>query len=61
LGLDGALIGLRTRDFLLGVRNERCRIMPVVMALEHLVSEELLAKAIAAAAICSVSLAASRA
>jgi len=45
-GLDGVLIGLRTRDLLLRLLQERCHIMPVVMAVEDLhwmdrVSEEL--------------------
>ncbi len=52
--LDGVLIGLRTRDLLLSLLQERCRIMPVIMVLEDLhwidsVSEELLSKLIASA------------
>src|SRR5215211_101580 len=35
-GLDGVLIGLRTRDLLLRVLRERCRTKPVVMLLEDL-------------------------
>jgi len=50
-GLDGVLIGLRTRDLLLRVLRERCRTRPVVMLLEDLhwidsVSEELLLRII---------------
>ena len=46
-GLDGTLIGLRTRDLLLSLLHARCRITPVIMLLEDLhwidsVSEELL-------------------
>jgi class 3 adenylate cyclase len=48
-GLDGVLIGLRTRDLLSRLLQERCRITPVVMILEDLhwidsVSEELIAR-----------------
>jgi class 3 adenylate cyclase len=48
-GLDGTLIGLRTRDLLLSLLQARCRITPVIMLLEDLhwvdtVSEELLAR-----------------
>jgi class 3 adenylate cyclase len=35
-GLDGTLIGLRTRDLLLSLLRARCRITPVVMLLEDL-------------------------
>jgi predicted ATPase len=47
-GLDGVLIGLRTRDLLLRLLRERCQLTPVVLALEDLhwadsASEELLA------------------
>jgi len=46
-GLDGTLIGLRTRDLLLSLLHARCRITPVIMLVEDLhwvdtVSEELL-------------------
>jgi class 3 adenylate cyclase len=45
-GLDSVLIGLRTRDLLLSLLQEQCRIMPVVTLLEDLhwidnASEEL--------------------
>jgi class 3 adenylate cyclase len=48
-GLDGTLIGLRTRDLLLSLLHARCRITPVIMLLEDLhwidaVSEELLSR-----------------
>jgi predicted ATPase len=48
-GLDGTLIGLRTRDLLLALLHARCRITPVIMLLEDLhwvdtVSEELLSR-----------------
>jgi len=48
-GLDGVLIGLRTRDLLIRLLQERRRITPVVMILEDLhwidsVSEELIAR-----------------
>jgi class 3 adenylate cyclase len=48
-GLDGTLIGLRTRDLLLSLMQARCRITPVIMLLEDLhwtdtVSEELLSR-----------------
>jgi class 3 adenylate cyclase/tetratricopeptide (TPR) repeat protein len=50
-GLDGALIGLRTRDLLQQLLEARCRLSPVVMVIEDLhwidtVSEELLGKII---------------
>jgi hypothetical protein len=46
-GLDGTLIGLRTRDLLLSLMQARCRITPAIMLLEDMhwidtVSEELL-------------------
>ena len=48
-GLDGVLIGLRTRELLQQLLEARCRLSPVVMAVEDLhwidsVSEELLGK-----------------
>jgi class 3 adenylate cyclase len=48
-GLDGTLIGLRTRDLLLSLVHARCRIIPVMMLLEDLhwidtASEELLSR-----------------
>jgi predicted ATPase len=48
-GLDGVLIGLRTRDLLLLLLESHCRTMPVVVLLEDLhwtdrVTEELLAR-----------------
>lgn len=48
-GLDGVLIGLRTRELLQQLLEARCRLSPVVMVIEDLhwidsVSEELLAK-----------------
>ena len=48
-GLDGVLIGLRTRELLQQLLEARCRISPVVMVIEDLhwidsVSEELLGK-----------------
>jgi class 3 adenylate cyclase len=48
-GLDGVLIGLRTRELLQQLLDARCRLSPVVMVLEDLhwvdsVSEELLGK-----------------
>ena len=48
-GLDGVLIGLRTRDLLQQLLEVRCRLSPVVMVIEDLhwidsVSEELLGK-----------------
>ena len=51
-GLDGVLIGLRTRDLLLKLLNERCRTSRVVMFLEDLhwidsASAELLGRIIA--------------
>jgi len=50
-GLDGILIGLRTRDLLLMLLKERCRVTPVVLLVEDLhwidtVSEELLARVV---------------
>jgi class 3 adenylate cyclase/tetratricopeptide (TPR) repeat protein len=51
-GMDGVVIGLRTRELLLKLLEERCRIMPVVMVLEDLhwidsASQELLGRLIA--------------
>jgi class 3 adenylate cyclase/tetratricopeptide (TPR) repeat protein len=51
VGLDGLLIGLRTRELLQQLLEERCRRSPVVMVIEDLhwidiVSEELLGKII---------------
>jgi hypothetical protein len=51
-GLDGVLIGLRTRDLLLRLLHERCRLIPVIMVLEDLhwidsASEEVLGRIIA--------------
>jgi class 3 adenylate cyclase len=51
-GLDGVLVGLRTRDVLQGVLRARCRQSPVVIMIEDMqwidsASEELLAKTIA--------------
>jgi class 3 adenylate cyclase len=48
-GLDGVLVGLRTRELLQQLLEARCRLTPVVMLFEDLhwidsVSEELLAK-----------------
>jgi class 3 adenylate cyclase len=48
-GLDGTLIGLKTRDLLRQLLAERCRVSPVLMMLEDLhwidsASEELLGK-----------------
>ncbi len=48
-GLDGMLIGLRTRELLQQLLEARCRLSPVVMIIEDLhwidsVSEELLGK-----------------
>ena len=48
-GLDGALIGLRTRDLFQQLLEARCRLSPVVMVIEDLhwidtVSEEVLGK-----------------
>jgi predicted ATPase len=48
-GLDGVLIGLRTRELLQQLLEVRCRLSPVVMVMEDLhwidsVSEELLGK-----------------
>jgi class 3 adenylate cyclase/tetratricopeptide (TPR) repeat protein len=50
-GLDGLLIGLRTRELLVQLLEARCRLSPVVMVIEDLhwidsVSEELLGKII---------------
>jgi len=50
-GLDGALIGLRTRDLLQQLLEARCRLSPVVMVIEDLqwidtLSEEVLAKTV---------------
>ena len=49
IGLDGVLIGLRTRELLQQLLEARCRLSPVVMMIEDLhwidsVSEELLGK-----------------
>jgi tetratricopeptide (TPR) repeat protein len=51
IGLDGVLIGLRTRELLQKLLDARCKISPVVMVIEDLhwadsVSEELLGKII---------------
>ena len=51
VGLDGLLIGLRTRELLQQLLEARCRLSPVVMVIEDLhwidsVSEELLGKII---------------
>jgi predicted ATPase len=51
-GLDGMLIGLRTRELLQQLLEARCRLSPLVMIIEDLhwidsVSEELLYKIIA--------------
>jgi class 3 adenylate cyclase len=51
-GLDGVLIGLRTRDLLLRLLQERCRLTPVIMVLEDLqwidsASQEVLGRIIA--------------
>ena len=51
-GLDGVLVGLRTRDVLQDILRARCRLSPVVMMIEDMqwidnASEELLAKTIA--------------
>jgi class 3 adenylate cyclase len=51
-GLDGMLVGLRTRDVLQDILRARCRLSPVVMMIEDMqwidnASEELLAKTIA--------------
>ena len=51
-GLDGVLIGLRTRDLLQQLLEARCRLSPVVMLIEDLhwidsVSEEVLGKIVA--------------
>jgi hypothetical protein len=50
-GLDSVVVGLRTRDLLLDLLQERCRIMPVVMMLEDLhwtdsASEEVLSRVV---------------
>ena len=55
-GLDGTLIGLRTRDLLLSLMQARCRITPVIMLLEDLhwidtVSEELLSRLLSMEAV----------
>ena len=52
-GLDGVLIGLRTRELLLELLEARCRLSPVVMVIEDLhwidsVSEEVLSKIVGA-------------
>src|SRR6266550_894088 len=49
MGLDGVLIGLRTRELLQQLLEARCRLSPVVMVIEDLqwidsVSEEVLGK-----------------
>jgi class 3 adenylate cyclase/tetratricopeptide (TPR) repeat protein len=54
-GLDGVLIGLRTRELLEQLLEARCRLSPVVMVIEDLhwidsVSEELLGKIVASEA-----------
>lgn len=51
VGLDGTLIGLKTRDLLQQLLAERCRVSPVLMMLEDLhwidsASEELLGKVV---------------
>ena len=51
-GLDGVLIGLRTRDLLQSLLRARCRLTPVIMLFEDLhwidtASEEVLAKIVA--------------
>jgi class 3 adenylate cyclase/tetratricopeptide (TPR) repeat protein len=51
-GLDGVLIGLRTRDLLQSLLRARCRFTPVIMLFEDLhwidtASEEVLAKIVA--------------
>jgi len=51
-GLDGVLIGLRTRDLLQGLLQARCRLTPVVILFEDLhwidsASEDVLAKIVA--------------
>jgi class 3 adenylate cyclase/tetratricopeptide (TPR) repeat protein len=51
-GLDGVLIGLRTRDLLLRLLQERCRLTPVIMVIEDLqwidsASQEVLGRTIA--------------
>ena len=53
VGLDGVLIGLRTRDLLQSLLAARCRISPVVLLLEDVhwidsVSEEVLGKIVEA-------------
>jgi len=58
-GLDGTLIGLRTRDLLLRLLNERCRLSPTMMLLEDLhwidsVSEELLSRTVSSAQTASL-------
>jgi tetratricopeptide (TPR) repeat protein len=54
-GLDGVLIGLRTRELLQQLLEARCRLSPVVMVIEDLhwidsASEELLGKIVASEA-----------
>ena len=54
-GLDGVLIGLRTRELLQQLLEARCRLSPVVILIEDLhwidsASEELLGKIIDSAA-----------
>ena len=56
-GLDGVLIGLRTRELLQQLLEARCRLSPVVMVIEDLhwidsVSEELLGKIVDSEASC---------
>lgn len=51
-GLDGVLIGLRTRELLQQLLDARCRLSPIVMVIEDLhwidsVSQELLGKIVA--------------
>ena len=58
-GLDGTLIGLRTRDLLLRLLDERCRLSPTIMLLEDLhwidsVSEELLSRTVSSAQTASL-------
>ena len=57
-GLDGVLIGLRTRELLQQLLEARCRLSPVVMVIEDLhwidsVSEELLGKIVDSEASCA--------
>jgi len=56
---DGTLIGLRTRDLLLRLLNERCRLSRTMMLLEDLhwidsVSEELLLRTVSSAQTASL-------